>query len=95
MVRLSWSKRSADDLYNIYEYISRDSIHYAKIQVKRIKERTTILLSSPKIGRIVPEKENDNIRELVFGNYRIVYKIASEENIVIITIHHSRKILKI
>ena len=94
MVRLAWTEQSIDDLYNIYDYISKDSRNYAKIQIKRIRERAKILVSAPKSGRIVPEIGVNYIRELILGNYRIIYKIVSEEQITILTIHHSAKILK-
>lgn len=47
----------------------------------------------PKSGRIVPEFDSDVIRELIEGNYRIVYKINSN-HIGVVRVHHSARILK-
>ena len=91
MVRINWTLQAKDDLKNIADYISKDSVKYAKLQVLRIRYRTNILKSQTRIGRIVPEIENRNIRELIEGNYRIIYKILSENRIDILTIHHSAR----
>jgi len=91
MVRINWTKLSVEDLKSIAEYISRDSKWYAKMQVKKLKSRTRILKSQSHSGRVVPEIENQNIRELIEGNYRIIYKIVSENQIDILTVHHSSR----
>jgi mRNA-degrading endonuclease RelE of RelBE toxin-antitoxin system len=39
--------------------------------------------------------QDENIRELILGNYRIIYRIISEERIDILTVHHSAKLLRI
>jgi addiction module RelE/StbE family toxin len=91
MVQINWTFQARDDLRNIADYISKDSVQYAKIQTLRIKSRTKILTKHPKIGRVVPEIENQAIRELIFGNYRIIYKVISTNRIDILTIHHSAR----
>lgn len=45
----------------------------------------------PKIGRIVPELNNENIREIIFKNYRIIYLLFEENNVNIIAVHNSSK----
>lgn len=91
MVQINWTLLSVEDLKSIAEYISRDSKKYAKIQIQRLKFRTQILKSQMKSGRVVPEIENPNIRELIEGNYRIIYKIVNEKQIDILTVHHSSR----
>jgi toxin ParE1/3/4 len=91
MVRLNWTFQARDDLQNIGDYISNDSKRYAKRQVVRLKNKTRILRTQIRIGRIVPEIKKENIRELIEGNYRIIYKIASEKQIDILTVHHSAR----
>ncbi len=75
MVQINWTLIAKDDLKNIFEYISKDSVKYAKLQVLRIKSRTQILKSQIHIGKPVPEYDKNNIRELLEGNYRIIHKI--------------------
>jgi toxin ParE1/3/4 len=74
MVTVSWTELALDDLKSIHEYISKDSVVYAKRMVDKIISRVDQIEKFPKSGRVVPEFENENIRELIEGNYRIVYK---------------------
>lgn len=91
MVRIKWTIQAKEDLKGIAKYIALDSAKYAKLQVARIKIRTQILKTHIRIGKITPEINNPDIRELVEGNYRIIYKIKSEKKISIITIHHAAR----
>ena len=59
--------------------------------IYRIRNRTDILKKHIYIGRIVPEINREYIRELIEGNYRIIYKIVSKQQIDILTIHHSSR----
>jgi toxin ParE1/3/4 len=93
MASLSWSNIAKNDLREIFEYIARDSKYYAETFVKRIQQETKVLKTFPKIGRKVPETNNELIREIIFQNYRIIYKISKNE-IVIATIFHSARMLK-
>ena len=91
MVKIVWTDLSVSELKNIYDYISIDSKRYAKNQVERIKSKTLIIKTMPEIGRIVPELESSEIRELIEGNYRIVYRIKTRDYIEIITVHHTSR----
>ena len=91
MVRINWTFQAVLDLQNISEYISRDSKNYAKLQVLRIRDRSKILSTQIHSGKVVPELNRENIRELVEGNYRIIYKIVTDKRIDILTIHHSAR----
>jgi addiction module RelE/StbE family toxin len=95
MARLNWTDLSIEDLINIAEFISKDSPKYSVIQIKRIRDRARILKEQPFLGRIVPETQNDSVRELILGNYRIIYRIISKDRIDILTVHHSARLLKI
>ena len=95
MAEIIWTSTAIEDLNNIGEYISKDSFHYARITVDSLFKKSEVLVSYPNIGRIVPEKNNESIRELIEGNYRIVYQIISEDRINILTIIHSSKLLDI
>ncbi len=91
MVQIKWTFQAKEDLKGIAEYIALDSARYAKLQIARIKTRTQVLKTHIHIGKITPEINNPNIKELVEGNYRIIYKIKSENQITILTIHHSAR----
>jgi addiction module RelE/StbE family toxin len=94
MAEIRWTDQSLIDIENIAEFISKDSERYASIQVERFFEETEILKTFPQSGRIVPEINNKHIREIILGNYRIIYRIFSASKIDIITVHHSSKLIK-
>jgi len=82
-ITVKWSPEAIDDLENIAEFIARDSRFYAGTVVKKIIKTTRNLKEFPLVGRIVPEIDKHNIRELFVYNYRIVYKI--DGNFILIT----------
>ena len=91
MVKLIWTEQAINDLENIGDYISDSSEKYAKITVKKLFDKTDILKKFPEAGRIVPEKNDENLRELIEGNYRIIYEIISPEQINILAVYHSAR----
>jgi toxin ParE1/3/4 len=95
MVKLIWTDQAIEDLGNIGDYIALNSEKYAKFTIKKLYERTDVLKIFPKSGRIVPEKNEENIRELIEGNYRIIYEIFSDELIYVLTVFHSARELRI
>jgi addiction module RelE/StbE family toxin len=94
MVKVIWAERAIDDLSSIAEYNSRYSEKYASSIVSKLFNKVSILKKMPKIGRKVPEKGDDNIRELVEGNYRIIYELKSEDRIEVLLVHHSSRPLE-
>lgn len=92
MVKIIWSDLAIDDLKSIHDYISKDSTRYATEIVEKIIDRVRQLENFPKSGRIVPEFNNDLVRELIIDNYRIVYTV-SEQFISIARIHHSARLI--
>lgn len=85
-------QEAEEDLENIKNYISKDSIYYANKTTNEIINKTEYLLMFPYIGRKIPEYNNENFRELIYKSYRILYKINS--NIYILNVFHcSRDIL--
>ena len=93
MAKVSWTKRSLKDLRSINTYISLDSAYYAQLFVAKIVERVDQLIEFPLSGRIVLEKNDPTIRELIEGNYRIFYRVKLDE-IAILRIHNSAKNIK-
>ena len=74
MGKIIWTEIAIEDLKLIHEYISKDSKSYADRCIEKIINRVTQLENFPKAGRVVPEFASEVIRELIEGNYRIVYK---------------------
>jgi len=85
-----WSDPSKQDLRQIYEFIAKDSTFYAQKVVSAIVEKSETLNIFPYMGRIVPERNEERIRELLIYSYRMIYQI-NLENIEILTLVHSKK----
>ena len=94
MVNVIWTDIAVEDLRLIHEYISKDSKFYADRFIEKLIERVDQLENFPKSGRVVPEFNSEIIRELIEGNYRIIYKISNQNNIGIIRVHHAARQLK-
>lgn len=94
MVKVIWTEFALDDLKSIHEYISKDSKPYADKFVEKLISRVDQLENFPKSGRITPEFDSEIIRELIEGNYRIVYKI-NPNHIGIVRVHHAARQLKL
>ena len=94
MGKITWTDLAELDLLEIETYIAQDSPLYAIITIEKFLNRTGILLKYPLSGRVVPEFENPNIRELIEGNYRIVYFLKSKQEISILRVHHAARLLK-
>ena len=91
MVEIVWTARALNDIDQIAEYISKDSFMYATRIVERIFYVEELLLLNTRIGRMVPEFHNNVIREVIIGNYRVVYRIYSAKEIQMLTVHHGAK----
>ncbi|MCP4137585.1 MAG: type II toxin-antitoxin system RelE/ParE family toxin [bacterium] len=87
MGAIRWSVTAQQDLENIGDFIALDSPVYAINFIERVLEAIEHLISFPELGRIVPEFNNQKIRELIFHDYRIVYKVI-ETSVVIVSITH-------
>ena len=85
MVEIIWTDFAIQDLNEIGEYIFKDSPKYAELTVLNLFDAPTILINYPNAGKMVPEFSLPSIRELICGNYRIIYKIVNYERIDILT----------
>ena len=93
MVKVIWTDRSLKDLDEIGEYISKDSPKYAKLTLEKLIETAKLVENSQLIGRVVPEVNQNEIRELITGNYRIIYQAVGKEYAYILTVHHTSRLL--
>jgi len=93
MVKIVWTQLAIDDLKSIHDYISVESRVYAIRMIEKLIARVQQLEYFPESGKIVPEFGQKQIRELIEGNYRVVYKIHSD-HIGIARVHHSARLLR-
>ena len=94
MVNIRWSLGALEDIESISSYISNDFPEKASEIVKGIIEKIEQLKQFPKLGRKFPDRDDENIREIFFKKYRIIYEI--KENIIeILVIAHGSRLLKL
>ena len=89
-MKILWTDLAIEDLRNLHSYIARDSEVYASSFVQRIILAVDKLSNFPRLGRMVPEADNEIIREIFYQNYRIIYRIKGEL-IEILTVIHGRR----
>jgi addiction module RelE/StbE family toxin len=93
-MRIVWSPLAVDRVSEIADYIAQDNLVSAENWIEMIFLKVVQLRSFPESGRIVPEINNQKIRELIYGNYRIIYRIE-ERQLSILTVRHGKQILPI
>ena len=74
-MKLRWTDRARRDLLAISRYIAQDDPLTARRWVERLRERARQAAGRPRAGRVVPELQRDDIREVFLRTYRIVYRI--------------------
>ena len=90
MTLVRWTPQAADDLQAIYDFIARDSPHYAQLTVEDILAAIDRLERFPLMGRQVPERQRDDLRELIKPPYHIVYRVG--EVVKILTIFRASRL---
>lgn len=77
-MKLVWTERAVEDLEAIETHVAWDDPIAAIALIDRLIERAEALSDQPRLGRVVPEAANPDIRELITGNYRLVYRLQGE-----------------
>ena len=90
-MKLFWTNTAKQNLREIRRYIAADNPTAATRWIKRLKGRTRNALHAPFSGRMVPEFSRDDIRELIEGNYRIVYQVF-EDRLVVLTVFEGHRL---
>ena len=86
-MKVHWTNTALGHLLAIYEYIAEDSSLYAQRMVDRLTRRSEQIAAFPMSGRMVPEFEAEDIREMIEKPYRIIYRIKPEQIDVLAVIH--------
>lgn len=90
-MKVVWTDNARDQLQAIHDFIAQTSADYAKRTVDRITHRSKQIASFPLSGRIVPECQFPQVREVIEGSYRIIYHIAPDQINVIAIIHQAQQ----
>ena len=90
--RSSVLKHGSSNLDEIARYIARHSPAAARRLVQRIFDRVDKLRRFPHSGGFIPEDSRGIYRQLIQGNYRVIYR-CENENVFIVTVYHGARLL--
>ncbi len=87
MADITWTDQALADLEAVCLYMARDAPRYAELFARRVFQVTGRLAAFPRLGRVVPEIDRDDIREVIVQSYRVIYRLLPDE-VEILTVHH-------
>lgn len=93
MAQIIWAPKARKNLASIHAFIAQDSEKYAFIVAAAIVQEARNLLLQPGKGKIVPEFNNPNVRELKVYSYRVIYEITTDANIAILKVWQESRLL--
>jgi toxin ParE1/3/4 len=82
--KIIWSLQARDDLREIVAFIAADNPTVAESFGYQFMSKVDLLANFPQLGRVVPEENDENIRELILRPYRIVYRVLPAQKVVAI-----------
>ena len=89
MAKITFSNGARDELHQLHEYQAQTSVIFAGRLLGKIISRVDVLHTFPQLGRKLPEApDDDSLRELLEGNYRIIYELLPNDRILILKVHH-------
>jgi plasmid stabilization system protein ParE len=91
-VRVSWSPLADEQVDEVIAYIAADDRVAALAWLEELLERAASLVRFPDSGRAVPELQRDDMRELLVGSYRVIYRRKADV-VEIATIRHGARLL--
>lgn len=91
-MKIIWSPLAVERMTEIADYISKDNPTAALKWAQAVFDKIENIQEFPFMGRIVPEANRKEIRELLFKNYRIIYRVGTD-HISILTIRHGKQLL--
>lgn len=90
MKRLVWTEPALADLESIHGYIARDSEVYADAMILDILDTAERLVDFPDSGRFVRELDDGRTREIIVGNYRVMYEVDAQVVLILTVLHGAR-----
>lgn len=87
-VIIKYAPKSLDDLDQIETYYSD---YPSSKQISLIFEYIDRLKEQPFRGRPIPELQDENIRQINVGNYRVIYHVIADDLLMILRIFHFKR----
>lgn len=92
-MRLAWSDRALERVRETARYIAADDPVAAVRWAKGLFDTAARLADFPESGRLAPELEDRGVRELVYGAYRVLYRLEAEA-VLILTVRHASQLVR-
>lgn len=89
-MKVIWSPLALERVNEIADYIAEDSVEAARLFLIDIFGAVDRLQSFPNSGRVVPEVKRPNIREIIFKNYRVIYRVEARK-VSVLTVRHGKQ----
>ena len=89
-MKLVWSPLALDRALEAKSSIAAGDPRAAEKWAAGLVNAAAKLKRYPKLGRTVPEIRRDEYRELIYGNYRVVYRISGPMISILTVRHYSR-----
>ena len=91
-IRIVWTQTASSDLQAIVRYITSDNPDAARHIAERILDQIEGAAGFPLSGRVVPEKQDDSMREKILNPYRIVYTVDETDSAIhVVRIWHAAR----
>ena len=88
-MRVVWAPIALDRVEEAARYIAQDRPQAAAKWIDGVFNSVRQLADFPESGRVVPEVGRPEIRELIYGRYRVIYRLEAKR-ISILTVRHQR-----
>ena len=94
-MQIEFTESAFSDLEDLKEYYTEQLVpNVGETFINEIIAQVETIPDNPEIGRIVPEFQDKNIRELIHKPFRVVYQLG-DDTIFIIRIWRSERLLNI
>ena len=93
MIRVVWTRQALEDMEAIRAYVARDSGRYAELLIDRLVGAIERIGAFSRSGRVVPELGDDDVREVIHGSYRFVYRLRTDA-VEVLTVFHAARLLR-
>jgi toxin ParE1/3/4 len=91
-VKVSWTDKARRHLRAIHDYTAADSPRNAMRMVDRITRKSEMVGRAPAIGHVVPEYDDESVRQVLEGTYRIIHRLRLDRIEVLAVIHGAREL---
>lgn len=78
-MRVYWTRTACQRLSEINAYIASDSPGRARRWVESVLDEVDLLEAVPDLGTEIPDMEVGQLREMLFGNFRLVYRVDGQD----------------